>query len=142
MLQLVLRRPLFSAHHRYFVRSNFPDPSRSLFSIRAFSTGRQTYQDRKDTLDSSNSRKIKGASKTKLAETLHENIYTIPNLLTVSRILACPVLGYYVVQENFVMATSLLAYAGLTDLVCFPSTLVLPVEPSILSLCVSRSTDG
>lgn len=54
----------------------------------------------------------------KLTETLHENIYTIPNLLTVSRILACPVLGYAIVQDNFVAATALLVYAGLTDLVC------------------------
>ncbi|KAI0759342.1 CDP-alcohol phosphatidyltransferase-domain-containing protein [Irpex lacteus] len=46
-----------------------------------------------------------------------ENIYTYPNLLTVSRILACPVLGWAIVQDNFVLATSLLAYAGLTDLV-------------------------
>lgn len=60
----------------------------------------------------------KGLSNLKLPETVRENIYTLPNLLTVSRILACPVLGYYIVQENFVVATSLLAYAGLTDLVC------------------------
>ena len=53
----------------------------------------------------------------KLTETLRENIYTIPNLLTVSRILACPVLGYAIVQDNFVIASSLLVYAGLTDLV-------------------------
>jgi cardiolipin synthase (CMP-forming) len=55
--------------------------------------------------------------KPKLAERLTENIYTLPNLLTVSRILACPVLGWAIVQDNFVLATSLLAYAGLTDLV-------------------------
>ena len=54
----------------------------------------------------------------KLPETLRENIYTLPNLLTASRILACPVLGYFIVQDNFVAATVLLAYAGLTDLVC------------------------
>ncbi|EKM50609.1 uncharacterized protein PHACADRAFT_263977 [Phanerochaete carnosa HHB-10118-sp] len=54
----------------------------------------------------------------KVTETLHEDIYTIPNLLTISRILACPVLGYAIVQDNFVTATALLVYAGLTDLVC------------------------
>ncbi|GJE98541.1 CDP-diacylglycerol--glycerol-3-phosphate 3-phosphatidyltransferase [Phanerochaete sordida] len=53
----------------------------------------------------------------KLSETLRENIYTIPNLLTVSRIAACPVLGYAIIQDNFVAATALLVYAGLTDLV-------------------------
>ncbi|KAL7008022.1 hypothetical protein EMMF5_002204 [Cystobasidiomycetes sp. EMM_F5] len=44
-----------------------------------------------------------------------ENIYTIPNLLTVSRIVACPFLGYAIVQGDFKMATGLLVYAGATD---------------------------
>ena len=52
---------------------------------------------------------------------LRENIYTIPNLLTVSRMVACPVLGLAIVNENFYLATGLLVYAGLTDLVPLPS---------------------
>ncbi|KAH8103955.1 phosphatidyl synthase [Cristinia sonorae] len=55
-------------------------------------------------------------SEKKTLKTIRENIYTLPNLLTVSRILACPVLGWSIVEGNFVMATSLLVYAGLTDL--------------------------
>ena len=47
--------------------------------------------------------------------TIRENIYTIPNALTISRILACPVLGWAIVKGDFVLATSLLAYAGVTD---------------------------
>jgi cardiolipin synthase len=46
---------------------------------------------------------------------LRENIYTIPNFLTVSRIVACPFLGYFIVQGNFTAATALLVYAGTTD---------------------------
>lgn len=46
---------------------------------------------------------------------IRENIYTLPNALTVSRILASPVLGYAIIQGDFVLATSLLAYAGITD---------------------------
>lgn len=53
--------------------------------------------------------------------TVRENIYTIPNLLTVSRILACPVLGWSIINNDFTLATGLLVYAGLTDLVS-PST--------------------
>lgn len=49
---------------------------------------------------------------------LKENIYTLPNLLTVSRIIACPILGWSIVEGQFHLATSLLLYAGLTDLVC------------------------
>ncbi|KAJ7491998.1 CDP-alcohol phosphatidyltransferase-domain-containing protein [Mycena latifolia] len=47
---------------------------------------------------------------------LKENIYTLPNLLTVSRIIACPVLGWSILQGQFHLATTLLVYAGLTDL--------------------------
>jgi len=49
--------------------------------------------------------------------TRRENIYTIPNFLTVSRILACPVLGWSIVQGDFGLATGILAYASITDLV-------------------------
>jgi cardiolipin synthase (CMP-forming) len=48
-----------------------------------------------------------------------ENIYTVPNLLTASRILACPVLGWSILNSDFYLATSLLLYAGITDLVRF-----------------------
>ncbi|PVG04663.1 hypothetical protein CPB86DRAFT_692717 [Serendipita vermifera] len=48
--------------------------------------------------------------------TRRENIYTIPNLLTTSRILSCPILGWAIVQGNFPLATGLLAYAGFSDL--------------------------
>lgn len=46
-----------------------------------------------------------------------ENIYTIPNFLTVSRILATPAIGYLIVQHQHIPAVSLLFLAGLTDLV-------------------------
>ncbi|EPQ56283.1 hypothetical protein GLOTRDRAFT_74874 [Gloeophyllum trabeum ATCC 11539] len=48
---------------------------------------------------------------------IRENVYTWPNLLTMSRIAACPVLGYAIVKGDFYIATSLLVYAGLTDFV-------------------------
>ncbi|KAL1941189.1 hypothetical protein VTO73DRAFT_7401 [Trametes versicolor] len=51
------------------------------------------------------------------APIVRENIYTIPNLLTLSRIVACPVLGWAIVHDEFYLATGLLVYAGLTDLV-------------------------
>jgi cardiolipin synthase len=49
---------------------------------------------------------------------LRENIYTLPNLLTLSRIFACPILGWSILQNDYHLATALLVYAGLTDLVC------------------------
>jgi len=46
-----------------------------------------------------------------------ENIYTIPNILTLSRIFSCPILGWSVLDGNYLLASGLLLYAGLTDLV-------------------------
>lgn len=47
----------------------------------------------------------------------HENIYTVPNILTFSRLLAAPAVGYLLVHNYHAAALSLFAYAGITDLV-------------------------
>ncbi|ORY78107.1 CDP-alcohol phosphatidyltransferase-domain-containing protein [Protomyces lactucae-debilis] len=47
----------------------------------------------------------------------HENIYTIPNVLTVSRILMTPGISYLFIQARHKEALALLAFAGMTDLV-------------------------
>lgn len=49
--------------------------------------------------------------------TPRENIYTVPNILTFSRLLATPVIGYLVLHDNHVWAAALFAYAGISDLV-------------------------
>ncbi|KAM0752365.1 hypothetical protein T439DRAFT_324443 [Meredithblackwellia eburnea MCA 4105] len=54
---------------------------------------------------------------TKPSKERRENIYTIPNALTVSRILSCPVIGYFVLQGELGKATALLFVAGVTDLI-------------------------
>ncbi len=46
---------------------------------------------------------------------VRENVYTIPNLVTASRILACPILGWSILEGDFRTATLLLAYAGISD---------------------------
>ncbi|RAO72101.1 hypothetical protein BHQ10_008113 [Talaromyces amestolkiae] len=48
---------------------------------------------------------------------VHENIYTVPNILTFSRLLAAPAVGYLLVHNHHTAALSLFAYAGITDLV-------------------------
>ncbi len=52
-----------------------------------------------------------------LALTPHENIYTVPNILTFSRLLAAPLIGYLVLHDHHAWAVGLFAYAGITDLV-------------------------
>ncbi|KAI9697927.1 MAG: hypothetical protein M1836_004279 [Candelina mexicana] len=49
--------------------------------------------------------------------TPYENIYTVPNILTFSRLLAAPVVGYLVLHDYHIWAVCLFAYAGITDLV-------------------------
>lgn len=49
--------------------------------------------------------------------TARENIYTLPNILTVSRLLAAPLIGYLIVHEQHAWAAGLFVYAGLSDLI-------------------------
>ena len=46
-----------------------------------------------------------------------ENIVTVPNFISLGRIVLSPVLGYLVVSSNFTVALGVFAVAGLTDLV-------------------------
>ncbi|XP_074065595.1 cardiolipin synthase (CMP-forming) isoform X1 [Macrotis lagotis] len=46
----------------------------------------------------------------------YENPWTIPNLLSMTRIALAPVLGYLIIEEDFNVALGVFALAGLTDL--------------------------
>ncbi|KAF3159490.1 hypothetical protein TWF225_010640 [Orbilia oligospora] len=46
-----------------------------------------------------------------------ENITNVPNILTVTRLVAAPVIGYFILHDCNAWALGLLAYASLTDLV-------------------------
>ncbi|KAI1862671.1 uncharacterized protein JN550_010008 [Neoarthrinium moseri] len=50
------------------------------------------------------------------ALTPHENIYTVPNLLTFSRLIAAPFIGYAILHDAHAWALGLFVYAGVTDL--------------------------
>ena len=50
------------------------------------------------------------------AASLYENPWTIPNMLSVTRIGLAPVLGYLIIEEDFSIALGVFALAGLTDL--------------------------
>ncbi|KAJ9631859.1 hypothetical protein H2203_000259 [Taxawa tesnikishii (nom. ined.)] len=49
--------------------------------------------------------------------TPHENIYNVPNILTASRLVATPVIGYLILHDQHKYALALFTYAGITDLV-------------------------
>ncbi|KAF2866624.1 hypothetical protein BDV95DRAFT_611676 [Massariosphaeria phaeospora] len=46
----------------------------------------------------------------------YENIYNLPNILTFSRLLATPLIGYLIIHDQHLYAFALFAYAGFSDL--------------------------
>lgn len=78
-------------------------------------SSKHSSSDNKHTLSGSQNEPGSNPPKDSLAKTIHENIYTLPNLLTVSRIAACPVLGWAILSDDYLLATGLLVYAGVTD---------------------------
>jgi len=112
---LSLSRPLLNRQCRTLL-SSYHVPLRPLWhKTRCFSVR-----------GSSNSETPHRPDRTRTLKELRENIYTLPNLLTMSRILACPLLGWSILQSDFHLATALLVYAGLTDLVCIFLLLPFP----------------
>lgn len=61
--------------------------------------------------------KIRSRIVSSLSSTARENIYTIPNTLTFSRLIAAPIIGYLVLTDQHAWAFGLFAYAGITDLI-------------------------
>ncbi|KAH7038858.1 CDP-alcohol phosphatidyltransferase-domain-containing protein [Macrophomina phaseolina] len=47
----------------------------------------------------------------------HEKIWNVPNVLTFSRLVAAPVVGYLILHDQHAWALALFAYAGITDMV-------------------------
>lgn len=55
-------------------------------------------------------------AKLKLDTTRHENIYNIPNFLTLTRLLATPAIGYLIIHNQHLYAFTLFTYAAFSDL--------------------------
>ncbi|MBW0494010.1 hypothetical protein O181_033725 [Austropuccinia psidii MF-1] len=51
------------------------------------------------------------------AHSSRENIYTMPNLLTVTRIILCPGLAYSILHDHHLISSALIFYCGLTDVI-------------------------
>jgi cardiolipin synthase len=52
----------------------------------------------------------------KLDTQRHENIYNIPNFLTLTRLIATPMVGYLIIHDQHLYAFSLFTYAAVSDL--------------------------
>lgn len=117
----LLRPPIPSAINKCLVHHPArisPRPSCTLFR-RTFASSRRSLQQPTPRTDHDRGpeEKAEPSVNGKLQAARKEKIWTIPNALTVSRILSCPVLGYAILHDNFYVATGLLVYAGLTDVV-------------------------
>ena len=49
-----------------------------------------------------------------------EDIYTIPNMLSMTRLALSPYIGYSIIQGNYKVALGVFGVAAITDLVLFP----------------------
>lgn len=56
-------------------------------------------------------------TKSKVRDTIKENVWTIPNMLCITRIVLSPYLGYLIVNGNFEYALIFVAIASVTDLI-------------------------
>jgi cardiolipin synthase len=54
--------------------------------------------------------------KSTLKPTKHENIYNLPNFLTLTRLVATPMVGYLIIHNHHLYAFSLFTYAAFSDL--------------------------
>ena len=53
----------------------------------------------------------------RLTKTSHEYIYTVPNILTFTRLASAPLIGYFILTSQPTLALGLFIYAGITDAV-------------------------
>uniref|UniRef100_A0A1B6CPN7 cardiolipin synthase (CMP-forming) n=1 Tax=Clastoptera arizonana TaxID=38151 RepID=A0A1B6CPN7_9HEMI len=62
-------------------------------------------------------KETKAKMKEKMEEVIErENIFTVPNLLCVTRIVLSPYLGYLIINQDFEIALGVVAFAAVTDL--------------------------
>ncbi|KAI0431521.1 CDP-alcohol phosphatidyltransferase-domain-containing protein [Xylaria sp. FL1042] len=99
-------------------------PAAATNSCRCFSStaGKYLAAERKDGREPTKAQEdapqsqLKGIRKVLPSLTTHENIYTVPNLLTFSRLVVAPFIGYAILHDAHTLALGLFAYAGVSDL--------------------------
>ncbi|TID28041.1 hypothetical protein CANINC_002722 [Pichia inconspicua] len=61
------------------------------------------------------SKDIKENIKKIIPEDIHENIYTLPNFLTLTRLITSPIIGYFIIHGQVALALALFSYSCITD---------------------------
>lgn len=124
-----LLQPVKRHNLRFIQNAFYTSPHRKEFNMKlekskkllteTIETKRKNLQERKENLVQG-IREKKARVQEKMEEYVErENILTIPNLLCVTRGMIAPYLGYVIVHEQYTLAFSLFAIAGITDLVIF-----------------------
>ncbi|KAF9038517.1 CDP-alcohol phosphatidyltransferase-domain-containing protein [Panaeolus papilionaceus] len=106
--------PCRSTQRYFLVSQKWNIPHKPVQSLRVFPS-RSFFTSSWRQAERTPSQPEESVSSKETKPSIRENIYTIPNLLTVSRILSCPILGWSILDGNYHLATGLLVYAGLTD---------------------------
>lgn len=96
-----------------------------LNSVKVINNGKSRFRDnKKQVTELSKNIKEKTLQKSKdikenikkiMPEDIHENIYTIPNFLTVTRIVTAPIIGYLIIHGQVAVALALFTYSCITD---------------------------
>lgn len=119
------RKPGYSTykatHRSLLISHSLPSQQKAEFGLsrsRGYATDEHAKQQASDVESTPSKAPLIDRVKSNVAKLkTHENIYTLPNILTVSRLIAAPIVGYLVVKEQHAWAVGLFAYAGITDLV-------------------------
>lgn len=123
----LLQQSCCQVHNRVpkkILSSSYADQfkSRSVNSIISRSTSRPVFHSDTGTgLQSSvitpaaSSPNPEPASPSKPPSARRENIYTLPNFLTSTRILLCPLLAHTIIHEHHLLSATTLLYCGLSD---------------------------
>lgn len=69
------------------------------------------------TIERSKERAKETAAKLKEMLPEHENIYTIPNMLTMTRLISAPVIGFLILKHKIWLSFGLFAYSSVTDFI-------------------------
>ena len=94
-------------------------------SNRVLKEGKEMIKKNKDQMTNiSNDLKVKTIQKSKdlsanikkiIPADIHENVYTVPNFLTFTRLVSAPAVGYLIVHGQVTLALSLFTYSCVTD---------------------------
>ncbi|KAL1871586.1 hypothetical protein VTK73DRAFT_1976 [Phialemonium thermophilum] len=110
--------PLSSARNAVRTHGALPPALRQPASRhgRSFVLSRPSFQSQDPGSSGKNSGKESPLRKVLTTAVQRENIYTLPNALTLSRLVAAPFVGWSVLHDHHAWALGLFAYAGVTDL--------------------------